>query len=281
MLSGGQRFQIADRLAAAALGYDALPTLVSRAFVDAVPAGRDLRVIAVDHNRIGTQGPAVGGAPTAVGQVLQVGGVGSDDRYYLVLADGIVSVTQTEASLVLGDPANRAAYRSGPPRPRVVRPYDIAAATQSAKPPAGGYPDRVPRLVALPPRGAAVCAEGDGLHGAALFVSPGLPLPPGAHATPAPGSTSTDPLAADQVYVPPAAGALVAATQSPGAPAGTVYLVTDTGRKYPVVDAAAVSALGYGSASRAAVAASLLALLPTGVPLDPAAAQQVVAGATR
>jgi hypothetical protein len=211
--------------------------------------------------------------------VLQVGSVGSDDRYYLVLADGILSITQTEASLVLGDPVNRAAYRSGPPRPRVARPYDIAVATQSAQPPASGYPDRVPRLVALPARGAAVCADGDGLHGAALFVSPGLPLPPGAHATAAPGST--DPLAADQIYVPPAAGALVAATQPPGAPAGTVCLVTDTGRKYPVLDSAAVSALGYGSAGRTAVAASLLALLPTGVPLDPARAQQVVSGGTR
>jgi hypothetical protein len=137
----------------------------------------------------------------------------------------------------------------------------------------------VPQLVLIPPRGSAVCAEGDGLHGSHLFLSSGLPLAPGADVTPTRGSS--DPRTADQVYVPPTTGALVAATQSTGAPAGTTYLVTDTGRRYPVVDAAAVSALGYGSSSHTEVAGSVLALLPSGVPLDPAAAQQVVGGAGR
>jgi hypothetical protein len=164
----------------------------------------------------------VRGAPTRVGQVLQVGTVGSGVRYYLVRADGIMRVTQTEAGLVLGNPANRAAYPSGQPHPWRVTPYDIAAAPVSAHLPATGYPDRVPRLITPPARGAAVCAQGDGLHGTVLFVSPRVPLP--AAADTAPGSP--DPLVADQVYVPPSAGALVAAVQSPGGPAGTTYLIT-------------------------------------------------------
>jgi hypothetical protein len=42
-----------------------------------------------------------------------------------------------------------------------------------------------------------------------------------------------------------------------------------------------VSALGYGAAKRTGVSAAVLGLLPLGVPLDPAAAQQVVSGGGR
>ena len=280
LLSGGQRFRISGDVAAVALGYDAVAALtVSPAFVDAVPAGRDLNPIAVDPARIGTPGPSIRGAPTRVGQVLQVGTVGATSRYYLVRADGIVHITQTEAALILGDPANRAAYGSGQPRPRAVSPYDIAAARPSAQQPASGYPDLLPRPIAAPGRGAALCIEGDGLHDAALFVSPDLPVPSGGAVTTT--GASPDPFVADRVYVPPAAGALVAVTPAPGAPAGTVYLVTDTGRKYPVVSSAAQSALGYGSSTATGVSPAVLRLLPTGVPLDPAAAEQVVSGGAR
>ena len=278
LLSGGQRFRIADQIAAVALGYDATPALaVSPAFVDAVPAGRDLRPITLDT--AGAPGPTIRSTRTLVGQILQVGTVGSNLRYYLVQDDGIVSVTQTEASLVLGDPANRRAYPTGPPHPLLVSPYDIAAAPRSAQPPATGYPALVPKPIALPQQGAALCTVGDGLHGAALFVSPGLPVPSGAAVTAS--ERSADPRVADQVFVPPGSGALVTATQSPGAPSGTTYLITDTGHRYPVVSSAAVSALGYGSSGRSAVSESVLALLPVGVPLDPSAAQQVVRNGNR
>jgi hypothetical protein len=47
--------------------------------------------------------------------------------------------------------------------------------------------------------------------------------------------------------------------------------------KYPVPSADALKALGYGAATAQPVAGTLLALLPTGPSLDPAAARQEVA----
>jgi len=135
----------------------------------------------------------------------------------------------------------------------------------------------VPRPIAPLGPGAAVCAEGDGLHDAQLFTAADLPLLPGAAVTTVAGTGLT----ADQVAVPPGRGALVASTQSPGAPAGTTYLITDAGRRYPVPSADAVSALGYSGVRPVGVAPPVLALLPTGVTLDPGAAQQVVSGGSR
>src|SRR5262249_4862289 len=203
--------------------------------------------------------------PTRVGQVLQVGTVAAGPRYYLVRADGLVGITQTEAGLVLGNPANAAAYGGGAGQPRATSAYAGSKAARSAVPPATGCPDRTPRPVQPPAPGTALCAEGDGLHDTVLFTAPALPVPAGAavsQVADAGGRT------ADQVYVPPGSGALVAATQSPGAPAGTTYLITDTGRRYPVPTPDAVSALGYRAADRVGVGSTVLALLPTGVPLD-------------
>src|SRR5262249_14924643 len=82
LLSGGQRFRLPAPLGAAALGSEAVPALsASPAFVAAVPAGRDLRAIAVAG--AGDPGPRLRGTTTRVGQVLQVGTVGTGNRYYL------------------------------------------------------------------------------------------------------------------------------------------------------------------------------------------------------
>lgn len=280
LLADGRRFRLDGATVAAALGYDAAPALpVSAAFVNAVPAGRDLALLTVPA--VGSPAGSIGGAPVRVGQVVQVGTVGTAVRYYVIRADGITSITQTEANLVLSNPVNRSAYGSALPAPRVVAAYDIASARRSAQSAAAGYPQFVPVPVAVPDT-SAVCATGDGLSAASLFVAAAPPLPRGAlpSATGA-AVTGADSPVADQVYVPAASGALVAVAQAPDAPPGTVYVVTDTGRKYPVPDSAAVSALGFGSAHTTAVAPSVLALLPTGVTLDPAAAQQVVSAGAR
>jgi hypothetical protein len=50
---------------------------------------------------------------------------------------------------------------------------------------------------------------------------------------------------------------------------GATYLVTDTGRKYPVPTQTAIASLGYGSLTPTDVAEPLLALLPDGPALDP------------
>ena len=108
----------------------------------------------------------------------------------------------------------------------------------------------------------ALCVQGN-----RLLVSAEFPLPVGARAIQV--ATRTEARVADEVWVPPSGGAVVVESGSV-----TTYLVTDTGRKYPVVNAQALASLGYGGAARPPIAGSLLALVPTGPALDPATAGQ-------
>ena len=54
---------------------------------------------------------------------------------------------------------------------------------------------------------------------------------------------------------------------------GTVYLITESGVKYPIADEESLSALGYVAAAAVPVSGELLALLPTGPVLSTTAAR--------
>jgi len=69
---------------------------------------------------------------------------------------------------------------------------------------------------------------------------------------------------ADRVAVTPGGGMLTRTLAAPGVPGEGLYLVVDSGAKYPVDGDAAAKALGYAPDRAAAVPADLLALLPTG-----------------
>jgi hypothetical protein len=77
----------------------------------------------------------------------------------------------------------------------------------------------------------------------------------------------------DATVVRPGHGALVRALHASGAAhAGTTYLVAENGVKYRVSAKDSLAALGYTAGDIASVPAPLLAALPTGADLDPAAA---------
>lgn len=258
----GQRWRLKDR-AAEVLGYDrASPVAVTAAWLSAVPVGPDLGLIAIEGS--GGPGPRIGDLSTVVGQVLLVDSVGSDRRYFVVRSsaagDALNGISEIEAALILGNPANRDAYPGGTPRPIPVSAADVAGRTATAA--ESPFPARTPKLVAGGSQ--QICSTADGVR----LVDD--PLPPGARALPAPGA---DALSADGVYVPPGAGAVVRDQQSPGAQAGAVYLVTDRGVRYPLTGTPALQALGYGGIEPAAAASTILALFPLGATLDPAAAQ--------
>ncbi|MFD0598243.1 type VII secretion protein EccB [Catellatospora coxensis] len=58
---------------------------------------------------------------------------------------------------------------------------------------------------------------------------------------------------------------------APGTPGSATWLITDIGVRYPMSDAA-VAALGYSGVAPVTMPATLLALVPAGPLLDPAAA---------
>ena len=284
LLTAGHRFRLPDTAAVAALTLDGAPAIpVSRAWVNTVPVGRDLGLIAVPS--AGSRGPKVGPIETKVGMVLTVDNPGGAFGFYLVRADGLASITQTEAHLVSGNPANRSGLVGGGPSEVRVSAADVATAPRSPVPgntgsdeaARGGYPQRIPALASLPRGSITLCAIGDGRTGAEIVVGDTVPLPGDARVTPVP--SRSDGRVANEVYVPPGRGALVVEEPATGVATGTVYLITDAGSKYPIANADAVSALGYGGIQPQGVSASLLALLPTGPTLDPVRAQLVVSGA--
>lgn len=263
VLTGGQRYRLVGATTPVALGYTAATAVpVAPGWLNTVPAGRDLKP--VDVADAGAAGPAVGTVRTRVGQVLATGA-----EYYVVRADGLAVVTATEALLVLGAPANAPAYPGTVPRPLRVAAADIAGAPHSPASPAtaDGYPRHHP--VPLPvERTATLCVTGD-----RITVGSGAP---GGGARP----TLPDPAAkaANEVYVPGGGGAVVEEEPAPGVSTGAVYVITDTGKKYPVSGDKTIASLGFGSVDRQGVPSSVLALFPTGVTLNPDAAREQVPG---
>jgi type VII secretion protein EccB len=260
VLAGGQRHRLVGAATPVALGYTAANAIpVAPAWLTTVAAGRDLQPISVQH--AGKAGPAVGTVKTRVGQVLATGA-----EYYVVRDDGLAVVTETEALLVLGTPANASAYPGDVPRPTRVAPADVAAAPQSDVV-ADGYPRRHPMPVVVE-RTATLCATGD-----RITVGAGSPGAGSKPALPEPAAK-----AATEVYVPGGGGAVVEEQPAPGVSAGAVYVITDTGMKYPVTGDKTVAALGFGTAKRQGVPAAVLDLFPTGVTLNPDAARKPVSG---
>ncbi|MFD8263249.1 type VII secretion protein EccB [Streptomyces griseoluteus] len=260
-----------------ALGYDSQrPMRVSAAFLDALAPGPALRPPAVPGR--GEKGPLIGGEATRVGQVFKVSVPGGSSTYQLLRRDGLVPLTRLGAALVLGDPATQKdAYQGGSPEVRTVGADVLREhrARHTAGVGSAELPDASPVPQATP-RGSALCAQVDGGDGGARIASVFVSL---AHLAPAAVAEGTpEPLEpacvpTDVTVVRPGHGALVRALNASGAAhAGTTYLVADNGVKYRVSGKEALAALGYEASDIDSVPAPLLATLPTGADLDPAAA---------
>jgi type VII secretion protein EccB len=265
-----------------ALGYGserAMP--VSAAFLDALAPGPALKPPEVPGR--GGKGPVLGGEPSRIGQLFEVGVVGGGSTYHLLRKDGLVPLSRLEAALVLGDPATQKdAYQGRSPEARAVGADALRTHRAKETAPAGPAAAELPRTPPVPqsvPRGTALCAQVDGGDGGARIRS--VLVPVSGLAPVAVSQKAAQPLVAacartDATVVRPGHGALVRALHASGAAhAGTTYLVADNGVKYRVSAKDSLGALGYGEGDIGSVPAPLLAALPTGPDLDPAAASGV------
>lgn len=253
-----------------ALGYgSAVPYPVTAGFLDTLPVGPDLRA-PEPHGR-GGAGPALGGRPTRIGQLF----TGPGGERYLLAEDGLVPLGETLYQLVQGDPRiQQEAYGGAPVTPGPVGPADLAAHLAPAAAAAAWAGAELP---ARPPQSATVgqgqvpCVElrsGAGPATVAVGLLDAAAVagqPPAAQPGVAPACNG-----ADRIVVRPGGGALARAVTGSGA-GSTLYLVTDTGVKYPLPSPATAKVLGYTKAVPVAVPTRLLGLLPTGPSLDPAA----------
>ncbi|MFJ8635618.1 type VII secretion protein EccB [Streptomyces sp. NPDC093568] len=260
-----------------ALGYGSeRPMRVSAAFLDALAPGPVLKPLAVPER--GAQGPVLGGEASRIGQLFKVSVPGGDSTYHLLTKDGLVPLTRLGAALVLGDPATqRDAYEGRSPEVRTVGADALREHRAADQDPTASaeLPDAPPVPQSVP-RGTALCAQVDGDNGGVRIRSVLVPLADLAPVAVSEGTAQPMRQACvptDATVVRPGRGALVRALHASGAAhAGTTYLVAENGVKYRVSSKNSLAALGYGAADIGSVPAPLLAALPTGADLDPAAA---------
>jgi type VII secretion protein EccB len=271
LIQRGTRLPIPDQASLSALGYSsAVPGRAATAWLNAFAEAPPLRAPEIAHR--GAAGPVLDGHRRRVGQVLQVPVAGGALEYYVVLADGLLPVTTTLARLILSDPATAQAYPDGPAQQVTVSAAAAVRARRSATVlTAADFPELPPRLDTLSGGTRALCARlsfdpGRGVTVRLTTVAAGAA---GAGLS----TRKTDPAVADTVQVPAGSGALVVAQAAPGVPAGTTYLITDLGVKYPLAGTDVQEALGYAGVTPVAVPTTVLALLPTGPALNSTAAR--------
>lgn len=268
LLWQGRRLRVDQQHSALqALGYPtATPFPVTAAMLGTLPAGPDLT--SPDIPGRGSPGPTLSGRPTKVGQLFTdpTGG------HYVLTSAGLVPLTVLQYDLLLGDPrTEKDAYGGTASAPALIGSADLAAHTAGGAGLPGGLPAEPPALVD-PGQNQAICSDlhpstdGNPVTSVAVLDAGTL----GGQAPDSEPGVAPGCAAADKVAVRPGAGALVRALSGSGA--GTsAYLVADNGVKYPLPSAAAVKQLGYSGAPTQAVPQALLALLPSGPSLDPAA----------
>ncbi|MFH9570521.1 type VII secretion protein EccB [Streptomyces sp. NPDC017454] len=278
LLWQGSRLRLDERAKAAeALGYgDVPPRPVAAAFLDAFPLGPDLAPAEVAGR--GEKGPELAGRSTRIGQLFKVDVPGSAARHHLLTRDGLVPLTDTGATLLLGDPRTREKAYGGDAATVVTLGADTLAGHLAPD----ARSSQVARLPASPPKavtvdaGSVACAEVDSTDSGVRVGTSVLPegaLPEAAQA-PAP-EVEPGCLKADSIAVRAGTGALVRALSASGSVLGdTTYLVTDEGVKYRLLSRESVTALGYEGVEARTMPSPMLAMLPTGPDLTPEAASK-------
>lgn len=248
------------------LGWTQQPLQVAAAWINAVPVGPDLKPPAIAD--FGDKSPAIPDAE--IGQLLQVRtGTAGAEKWGVVLGDGVADLTDVQARLMRADPD---AYDPQDMDLNRFSNLPHSATQLVAEAGAAGFPPAVPVLLNGP---GQVCLTYDGEEREAVIsIRIGPTAPPGSPVSGAPAAPGG--VQADLVHVPRGKGALVVSAASPTAPAGTgtVSIVTDTGRRYPVANRDVLPRLGYAGVQPAAIPGQLVALLPQGPALDPVRARQ-------
>jgi type VII secretion protein EccB len=244
---------------------------VGMAVVDVLPAGDAIAPITV---------PGVGEPSTAVpsrpdirtGQLLVAETTGGT-QHYLAEADRLRPISEFQYDLQLAFKPTAAAYGGGEPTGIALGLLAAAEARQEAppEPMTGAAPTRRPEFAGSGRDTVAVCATYDpGASVPRLRLDPSLPAADPMTSTAR--STGRGTTLADHVRVPPGRGALVEVMPSAEAPAGTLAVVTDQGRAFPLEGRQVADMLGYEGVTPVQVPAPLVARLPHGSGLNHQAA---------
>ncbi|UCM90802.1 type VII secretion protein EccB [Streptomyces marincola] len=212
--------------------------------------------------------PGLAAEADVVGTVLRAP-TGAGPQHYVVLPGEVVPVSDLTAHLTLNHPATDVLNQNNTAMDMGAQSFTPGPAEESLD---ADWPEAVPDQVNGGGRNAlcsvllGVDAE-DGSTELATWAGEAYP------ATIASGSANA--------YVTPGSGLLYRQVQGEQAEAGSVFLVTDTGLRYPVQATAtgdeadqAHLRLGYGDVTPVPVPAAWSQFLPTGPRLDTAGAKQ-------
>ncbi|BFU47900.1 type VII secretion protein EccB [Krasilnikovia sp. MM14-A1004] len=264
LVAGNRRFLIPrDRSGAIFTAFnwsDRRPWPVAAAWVNSIPLGPDMRPLSIDD-----RGDRSGVPDAEIGQLFTDG-----KQWKVALDNGAAPITEVQARLLLTVEGTKQTTLDGPAF--INLPPSSTSLIDAGD--ANGLPSTLP-AVADPPRSACVTLP-VGADGAGLRIDPTVP-----EGTPANGAAAVPGgVQADRVHVARGRGAVVLSLASPTAPAGsgTVSIVTDTGRRYPVANREVLAKLGYGGVTPQSVPAQLVALLPQGPALDVTRARRAGSG---
>ncbi|WP_327087486.1 type VII secretion protein EccB [Nonomuraea sp. NBC_01738] len=249
---------------------DQAPRKVPAAWINAIPAGADFAAPQIPQRGARVAGP--GGRAARAGQVFTVPPVaGTPQRWYVLMTDGLAPISQTQAQLLLQDPASTSVY--GKQR---VRELTIDAATANAT----KVSARHPLTTALPQTMPHFRTPGAKEPLCALYANT---VKGSVRAVLTTGSTFAFPTPAtsgggdkvDQVLLPAGQAALAGHLPTEGQISAMqeYSLVTDQGRRFRLASADVVGKLGYEAKDVTPVPINLLRLIPEGPVLDPAAAR--------
>jgi len=270
LLWHGRRHLVQDsRVVLPALFGAVTPVPVRTAWLNSLPSGTDIATVSVpDPGRPSAKVPG-----RKVGDLL-LARTGSGPQYYLVFDDGVAAISELQKDILGAKMALQ---------PREVPPSDNSLLIRSgrlAQPGGETQPPPAPPVLVKPGPNDQLCAvTGDARSTPQLWV--GGVLPGADRAAPTMYTTGNGVALADRVLVPPGSVATVRVLGAPTAGSGPYYVVTDLGVKYAVPSPAVLLMLGYPPLDAVDVPASLVARIPSGPTLDPAAAVQPAAAAEK
>ncbi|MGW0432175.1 type VII secretion protein EccB [Micromonospora sp. NPDC003197] len=252
---------------------------VGRSWLDVLPEGAPIGPIEVPQ--AGSPSTAVAGrTDIRVGTLLVVHTSGGGQQYYLTERNSLRPITELQYDIQRAFLPVLAAYPGSEPVAIPLAP-SLAATAQQLPPvdtAAGAAPAARPEILRPTHDEATVCATFEpGEAVPRLGVDATLPQADPLTTTTRRSAYGT-PLA-DRIHVPPGRAAVIEAMPSTLAPVGTLTVVTDMGRRYPLATPEVLAMLGYSAARPVRLPASLVARLPEGPSLDPnAAARQSLGG---
>jgi type VII secretion protein EccB len=246
------------------------PPEVSATWLNAVPSGPDFAPPPIPGR--GTMVPGPDGSRAAVGTIYIGRTEGLQDRWYVLMSDGLAPIKETQGVLLENDPLSRQSYRDRPVKPIVVPGATANAMRRSTdKVSADGLPETAPQMTpydAATPLCVVYSNAQSGTQGARVAVGGTVPTPATASASPGSGAAKG---VVDQVVLPPGDGALLGLLPPNGqvTSISAYSVLTDQGLRFAVPSTDIAAKLGFDVKKVAPVPGNLLHLIPQGPTLDP------------